>query len=100
MSYQQSGTCWHCGHTLNDGDYARDHYCSSCGKPTLACRNCEYFSTSAPNQCREPVADPVSDKERSNFCGYFKAIARNIESQNRPTEEDLKAAAEALFKDL
>jgi hypothetical protein len=42
----------------------------------------------------------VSDKERSNFCGYFKAIARSEESQNSPTEEELRAAAEALFKDL
>ena len=23
-------------------------------------------------QCREPVADNVSDKQRANFCGYFQ----------------------------
>ena len=33
---------------------------------------CLYFDTAAPQQCREPVADNVSDKQRANFCGYFQ----------------------------
>ena len=33
---------------------------------------CEFFDTTAPQQCREPVADLVSDKARANFCGYFQ----------------------------
>jgi hypothetical protein len=33
---------------------------------------CEFFDTAAPQQCREPVADLVSDKQRANFCGYFQ----------------------------
>jgi hypothetical protein len=33
---------------------------------------CEFFDTAAPQQCREPVADLVSDKARANFCGYFR----------------------------
>jgi hypothetical protein len=33
---------------------------------------CEFFDAVAPQQCREPIADLVSDKSRANFCGYFK----------------------------
>ena len=34
---------------------------------------CAFFDAVAAQQCREPVADHVSDKSRANFCGYFKA---------------------------
>lgn len=35
------------------------------------CRNCAHHDTSAYNECREPQADRVLEKERSNFCDYF-----------------------------
>ena len=31
-----------------------------------------FFDTASAQQCREPVADLVSDKQRANFCGYFQ----------------------------
>jgi hypothetical protein len=34
---------------------------------------CEFFDTTYGDACREPVADPPGDKERANFCGYFRA---------------------------
>jgi hypothetical protein len=33
---------------------------------------CAFFDSSVANSCREPVADPVTDKERANFCGYLQ----------------------------
>ena len=33
----------------------------------------EYFAARLARDCREPVADDVSDKERADFCGYFQA---------------------------
>jgi hypothetical protein len=33
---------------------------------------CVFFDTTLAQQCREPVADLVSDKLRANFCGYFQ----------------------------
>ncbi|MGB5425228.1 MAG: hypothetical protein WBN95_00425, partial [Gammaproteobacteria bacterium] len=35
-------------------------------------------------QCREPVADHVSDKSRANFCGYFNA---NPHAFTSPTDQ-------------
>jgi hypothetical protein len=36
---------------------------------------CEFFDPSAGQQCREPVAEAVRDKQRANFCGYFQISA-------------------------
>lgn len=96
MSYNMRGDCWHCGATLEQQDYGREASCPKCGKPTHVCRNCRFFAPAAPAQCREPVADPVSDKQRANFCGYFAAIEH---SPAESTDADaLRQAAEALFR--
>jgi len=50
----------------------RHEECSHCRAQLHVCRMCLYFDTAAPQQCREPVADNVSDKQRANFCGYFQ----------------------------
>jgi hypothetical protein len=33
---------------------------------------CVFHDPAAPQQCREPVAEPVADRQRANFCGYFQ----------------------------
>jgi hypothetical protein len=33
---------------------------------------CVFFDPAAAQQCREPVADAVADKQCANFCGYFQ----------------------------
>jgi len=51
---------------------ARHEECPHCRAQLHVCRMCVFFDTAAPQQCREPVADAVSDKQRANFCGYFQ----------------------------
>jgi len=46
--------------------------CRTCHAQLHVCRMCEFFDPHLANQCREPVADFVQDKERANFCGYFR----------------------------
>lgn len=94
--YNMQGNCWHCGQGLSENDYARQASCSQCGKPTHVCRNCRFFKTGAPSQCSEPMADPVSDKERANFCGYFEPLAQTADHPD--DAEALRKAAEDLFK--
>jgi predicted RNA-binding Zn-ribbon protein involved in translation (DUF1610 family) len=98
MSSKIKGKCWQCGADLEDVDYAREGSCPSCGKPTHVCRNCRWYAPSKPNQCAEPVAEPVVEKLRANFCGYFEptqAIASKVAAQ---PDEALRKAAEDLFK--
>ena len=66
-------TCWKCGGPLPDLllPLPRHEECPHCRVQLHVCRMCEFFDAVAPQQCREPVADHVSDKSRANFCGYF-----------------------------
>jgi len=56
---------------------------------------CEFFDPHVAKQCREPVADFVQDKERANFCGYFKPGANAYnpgeESRARAAQDNLNA---------
>ena len=66
--------CWRCGGALTDvlQPFARAAECPACNADLHVCKMCEFFDTGARRGCREPVADEVGDKERSNFCGYFQ----------------------------
>lgn len=60
------------------------------------CRMCRFFDRARPNQCAEPVADPVQNKERANFCGYFEPVSGRFRSADGESER-AKSALEALF---
>ena len=49
----------------------RNDECPHCAADMHACKNCEFYDTSSHNDCREPVAEYVADKERGNFCDMF-----------------------------
>jgi hypothetical protein len=57
---------------------------------------CEFFDTAAPQQCREPVADLVSDKQRANFCGYFQINPHAFSVPSVQTDESGRQL-DALF---
>lgn len=95
MARDPEGVCWHCGHTLVAVDYQREGECPQCRRQTHVCRNCRFFEPGRPNDCQEPVADPVSDKQRANFCGYFEPSADAYRAAADP--ERLRAAADDLF---
>jgi len=98
MHHPVIGRCWHCGQDLTDLDYAREATCPGCRKSTHCCRNCRWYERGRPNDCKEPVAEPVSDKERANFCGYFEAVFPTGAGAAAPNADALRDAAEDLFK--
>lgn len=50
---------------------SRREACSRCEAELHCCLNCTFHDPSNYNECREPSAERVVDKERSNFCDYF-----------------------------
>jgi hypothetical protein len=74
---------------------ARRDECEFCGADVHCCLNCRFYSETAYNECREPAADVVRDKDRSNFCDFFEA---GRDSSLTTNKEELLSAAEALFK--
>jgi hypothetical protein len=97
MSITQGGTCWYCATLLTPLDYGRADTCRKCGRDTRVCKGCDFYDTSYNNECRESQADRVVEKEKSNFCDYFKPASRAGTNPNN-SRDAMRAAAEALFK--
>ena len=93
-----SGHCWHCGEKLTSHDYSREARCPACSKATHSCRNCSFYDPGRSNECSEPIADFVSDKERANFCDYFQPGNSFSADNDQTSAENLLSAAEDLFK--
>lgn len=66
--------CWRCGASIADEPLplARAAQCRACRADLHVCKLCEFYATGIANDCREPIADRVVNKERANFCGYLK----------------------------
>jgi len=64
--------CQHCGAPVTFAEpIPRDAECESCKHDLRACRNCRHYNPAYNNACTEPMADPVEDKARRNFCEFF-----------------------------
>jgi len=58
--------------------------CPSCSADLHSCRNCRFYDPRSYNECREPQAERVLDKTRSNFCDYFAPPAGVSGAPDRP----------------
>lgn len=65
--------CYRCGNNLDDlpVPIGRRECCSKCGFDVRVCKNCKHYDSHVYNECREPMAERVVDKEKSNTCDYF-----------------------------
>ena len=66
--------CFGCGNTveISSSRPGRGDTCPKCRRDLHACKNCHHYDLAAYNSCRESQAERVVDKERSNFCDYFR----------------------------
>ncbi len=73
--------------------------CESCQRDLRACRNCRHYDVAYNNACTEPMADPVEDKARRNFCEFFyfnrAAFVAAVSNEARAT--DARKKLDALF---
>ena len=69
--------CYRCGASLEKltPPLSRQDECPGCSVYLHVCRMCVHFDASVPKQCREDDAEEVLDKEKLNFCDWFKASA-------------------------
>lgn len=96
-----SGTlnCWKCGAALDElpMPLGRRDECPACRADLHVCRMCEFYDTSVAKSCREPIAEEVNDKERSNFCDYFRARPEAHDSAAAAAGDVARAELEAIF---
>lgn len=50
----------------------RTDTCPHCGTDLHCCMNCEYWDPGYRNQCRENIAEYVSDRARANHCTHLR----------------------------
>jgi hypothetical protein len=90
--------CWKCGEKNEFADRVPLRAeCSKCGEDLHVCKCCQFWDPKVYNECREPQAELVPDRERANRCDYFQAGAEGGKASG-PSKDALVAAAEALFK--
>ncbi len=90
--------CYKCQSTIElDGQPGRSETCSKCSAYLHCCLNCTFYDPNAHNQCREPQAEWVKDKEMANFCDFFEAAASSTSPDTSRKDEALKKLND-LFK--
>ena len=72
--------------------------CGKCGEDLHVCLNCSFCDEHKPSGCTEPDADPVLNKERFNFCDYFRFCDNLPGKPPAGGREEQKNAFNKLFK--
>jgi len=92
--------CFNCGASLDAyllSKVGRQDSCSKCGRDLRCCKNCEFYEPNSHWECREEVAEHVLDKEKANFCDFFKLNPKGAAGFSK-SKDDILSAAENLFK--
>ena len=93
--------CHRCGESLAalSLPLSRRDQCPSCNADLHVCRMCRFFDVNVVRQCREDGAEDVSDKDRPNFCDWFKPSPDAFNADRKSEADAAKAALDALFGD-
>ena len=95
--------CWKCKKEIPIEKPVRGDECPLCHADLHVCRGCDFYESGAHNSCRESSAEMVTDKEKANFCDYFR-VKKDCRVDNAGASGEDKAAAarnafNALFGD-
>ena len=97
MSYR----CSKCSHEIPlsvGARVGRRDSCPQCGADLHSCLHCVHHDRSAYNECREPQAERVLDKERSNMCDYFTPYTGPARDPKGKGSTDYLKGLDDLFK--
>ena len=76
----------------------RRETCPFCGSDLHCCLNCTHHNIGSYNDCREPQAERVIEKDRSNFCDFFVFRDAEMGGKEKNPGESAKTKMESLFK--
>ena len=88
--------CYNCN-TANvlEGLPTRQQVCSKCSSYLKCCLNCKFYDEKAYHECKEPQADWVKEKDKSNFCTYF--LINEPREKKADRQSDAKKKLDDLF---
>lgn len=79
------------------GNAGRSATCPHCNADIRVCYNCRHYDASNYNECSEPMAERVVEKNRANFCDYF-SLGESAYKGQKSAKEDALKKLDALFK--
>ena len=71
--------------------------CSHCQAQLHCCRQCQHFNPRLRADCDEPRAESHSEREKANFCDWFKLRLENVERDKNAPPLDHHAELNTLF---
>ena len=92
--------CFNCKKPLpfpSGAKVGRKEECPQCRSDVHCCLNCIFYDIKSYNECREPQADRVVEKNRSNFCDYF-SLSGGSGAASAPSKDDIFKKLDDLFK--
>ena len=94
-------SCYRCGHSLDTLPLplGRRDECPNCVAELHVCRMCLMYDQREPTGCLEEDALEVMEKERANFCDYFKPNPDAYSPGHMEAQGRAESQLAALFGD-
>ena len=91
--------CYRCGESLAalTPPISRQDECPGCENYLHVCRMCIYFDRDAVKQCLEDDAEEVIEKEKLNFCEWYKPSSDAFDPARKSHEDAAKSQLDSLF---
>jgi hypothetical protein len=87
--------CAFCQKEISDKKIHFRDDCPACGRDLHICLNCEFYDPNAYRQCIESIRELVQDKERANYCDFFRSSSKSAQASEH---EDTRNKLKDLFK--
>lgn len=92
--------CWNCGYELGELEKAfHNDECPKCFSDIKCCRMCVFYDPIKYRGCQETEAEFVQEKDKRNYCGYFK-LNTDISVEKKSSKEDAQKKWDELFGKL
>tara|TARA_S200000501_G_scaffold187555_1_gene176410 strand:- start:2620 stop:3003 length:384 start_codon:yes stop_codon:yes gene_type:complete len=91
--------CWKCGAELKHLllPFSRYEECSVCKADLHACLACLHYAPNLSDACEEDRADFILDKDKANFCDYFRVNTKAYQKQENTATSEARSKLAALF---
>jgi hypothetical protein len=91
--------CWRCGAVIKPAQrpISRLERCHACQADLHVCRLCRHYTTRMTGYCDHDHAEPPRERERANFCQYFKPRPGAFTPGEGAVDRRARDGLEALF---
>ena len=102
--YHKTMICWKCGKETSLEKIFRNSECPFCFVDLHSCKACDFYSPGNHFECKENVHENVTDKEKSNFCDFFRPSSKSTKNASETMQDksilDKAALARKSFNAL